>query len=110
MYLNNDYSLICNSTDLKHARKKIIKDIIKLCLEHEKACHFIKNSKLNSDGYYMAIESRNRHKLRNILMVLCNITIEEADKKIDNCYKNLNYSIIYKTVSIFIKSYPLIEI
>lgn len=109
-YLTNDYSLVCDASNLETAQKNIIKNINKLCLEHEKVYYYIKRTKVDSNDYYVTNEELIRNKLRTIVTVICNISIEEANKIINSCYHHSNYSIINKKVTKFIKNNPLIEI
>jgi hypothetical protein len=110
-YLINDYSLVCDASDLETAQKKIIKDINKLCVEHEKQYYYIKRTHIGNNDYYIINEKCIRYKLLTILTVLQNITKEEANKKINSCYHYSDYAIINKIVTNFIKNtYPIIEI
>lgn len=110
-HINKDVLFKYNSTDIKSAQELLLKDVYKLCVDHERANHYIKYTRVNSNQYYTALEDRIRFKLCAILRTIHDMSIEEANKKINNCYNYSDYSIIHRTINNFINiTYPIIEI
>ena len=110
-HINKDLSFKYNSPDIKSAQNLFLKEVYKLCVDHERAYHYIKCTKINSNNYYTALEDRIRYKLCAILRSHHDISMDEANKKIDNCYNYSDYSIIHRTINKLINiSGPIIEI
>jgi hypothetical protein len=109
--INKDVLFKYSLPDIKKAQQLLLKDVYKLCIDHEKAYYYVKYTRVNTNHYYTALEDRIRFKLCAILCTFYDMSIDEANKKVDNCYNYGDYSIIHRTINKFIEnSQPIIEI
>jgi hypothetical protein len=109
-HINPKFSLKCTAKNIEIARKEILNEINKLCLDHEKASNYIKYTKANTDLYYVISEYQFREKLCTLLCLVNNINSHQANWQIDECYKYKDYSIFINSINkLLTEKIPIIQ-